>query len=124
MRILLVEPDHELGAVVCCFLAKEGHIIDYHNTAQEAIRAADTNQPEVVVLELAIPVHNGVAFLHEFRSYADWANIPVIVYSHIAPESSGLHKKNWNLHGIREYLYKPTTRLKQLQKSISDIADA
>jgi DNA-binding response OmpR family regulator len=121
MKILLVEPDHELGTIVQHFLTADGHRVDHQQTAQAAIHGANENRPDVVVLELAIPAHNGLAFLHEFRSYEDWINVPVIIYSHIPLESSGMRKADWRVYGVYEYLYKPTTRLDTLKYYIADL---
>jgi len=69
-------------------------------------------------LELQLASHNGIEFLYELRSYNDWQSIPVIIHSlvpataftNIAPEL-----------GVVSYLYKPTTTLKKLCTSVSDL---
>jgi two-component system KDP operon response regulator KdpE len=121
MKILLIEPDHEHGAIVQHFLVAEGYHVDHQQTAQAAIHAASDNPPDIIVLELAMAEHNGIAFLHEFRSYGDWMHVPIIIYSHIPLESTGLRKADWQLHGVHEYLYKPTTRLETLKRHIHDL---
>lgn len=118
MNILLIEPDQELGTVVEHFLIVKGYMVARHHTAQAAVLAADNHKPDVVILELAIPAHNGIAFLHEFRSYGDWTSVPVIIYSHLPRESSGLSAREWQKYGVEHYLYKPTSRLETLLQAI------
>jgi len=62
-------------------------VMKYGNVtgAQAAVHAADERQPDVVVIELQLPAHNGVEFLHEFRSYPEWQWIPVVVNTVLHP---------------------------------------
>jgi CheY-like chemotaxis protein len=60
-------------------------------------------------------VQDGIAFLHEFRSYAEWQNIPVILNTYLTP--AALAKAHAALErdlGVRVCLYKPQTTLEQL----------
>lgn len=118
MRILYIEPDAEFAGVVVRYLEEHGFGVDWARDAQSAVSAADGKRPNIVVLELALAEHNGVAFLNEFRSYTDWIDIPVIIYSHIPAESTGLSKKEWHKQGVVQYLYKPTSRLEALLRAI------
>jgi replicative DNA helicase len=48
-------------------------------TAQQAIAAADSQKPDVVVLALEMARHNSIEFLYEFKSYSEWQNVPVLL---------------------------------------------
>lgn len=119
-RILLIEPAEDMGQLIKRAILDSGHEVDWQKDAQKAVHSADESVPDVVVLELAMPGHNGVEFLHEFRSYTEWMDIPVIVYSQIAPDRSMTGKRLMNSLGIIEYLYKPTTRLNKLLKTTEE----
>lgn len=98
------------------FDAHEISAVAAHN-AQDAIKKADENTPDIIVMELLIPRHNGLEFIHEFRSYPEWLDIPIILYSNISREELGLEDSNLYEMGIVRYLYKPTTSLENLIKS-------
>lgn len=120
MHILLVEPDKLLGQIYTAAIQSTGHKVVHCFDAQTAIVAADKCRPDVVIVELQLAGHSGFEFLYEFRSYADWRNIPVIVHTGV-PKYKFLNK--WpriaaNL-GISDYLYKPRTSLKDLLGSVS-----
>lgn len=119
-RVLLVEPSSIVAPVIAKYLQKSGYVVDVASSAQDAVHAADQAKPDVVVLELAMPRHNGFAFLQEFRSYQDWADIPVIIHSHLDVEEAAL-SKGWKTLGAVDYLYKPNTSLLMLQKSIDKV---
>lgn len=120
MRVLLVEPADNLGKVIVQALERVGMTIDHARSAQQAISLADANKPDAVVLELALPGHNGVEFLHEFRSHADWNEVPIIFYSQISAEECGLNAEQRQSLGITAHLYKPTSSLKVLQTTVQD----
>ena len=119
-NVLLVEPDIQLAEIIQKYFENRHNIIVCNN-AQNAITLADTHQPELVILELAIPEHNGVEFLNEFRSYTDWTKVPVIIYSQIPIEDTGLSKPEWAKLNITEYLYKSTNSLKNLSGAVEQV---
>jgi response regulator RpfG family c-di-GMP phosphodiesterase len=81
---------------------------------------ADRFQPDLVVIELQLVEHSGIEFLYEFRSYPDWQDVPVIVQSQVPPRefNASIQLLKDEL-GIKEYLYKPQTTLKQLLRSVN-----
>lgn len=116
-HILIVEPDKNLAELMRRTLLTQYEPVVAH-TAQRAISEADARKPDAVVLELAIAKHNGVTFLQEFRSYVDWLDVPIIIYSQIPTEDTGLSAHQWHKHGVTAYLYKPTTRFSSLTNTI------
>jgi DNA-binding response OmpR family regulator len=119
-KVLLVEPDKSLGEVIAKYLSNHGLDVALAKHAQQAISQADATQPDLVVLELAIPKNNGLAFLQEFRSYTDWLHTPVIIYSRIPREDTAMSEAEWQKEGVTSYLYKPTKPLASLLNSIQD----
>lgn len=83
--------------------------------------AADKQTPDIVIAELHLPGHSGIEFLHEFRSYAEWMNIPVVLNtmlnaSQIAPAAEALRRDL----GIGEVLYKPRASLHDLVRVVRE----
>ena len=119
-HVLLIEPDAALARTYVQALQHVGHQVSLAGSAEDAIVAADQAKPDVVVLELRMAVHDGVEFLHEFRSYPEWQAIPVVVNSHIAP--SALEPVQQALRtdlGVVEVLYKPRATLQQLISAVN-----
>ncbi|HMH30950.1 MAG TPA: response regulator [Methylomirabilota bacterium] len=114
-QVLLIEPDHVLAKTYGQALVSDGHHVVAAATAQAGVQAADAVKPEVVVLELQLVEHSGIEFLYEFRSYQDWQDIPVLVQTQVPPAE---FNENWRLLknelGVRAYLYKPHTSLREL----------
>lgn len=114
-KILLIEPNTVLAKTYTQALRHAGHEVAHVTGAQAAIDAADKSQPDLVIVELQLPQHNGVEFLHEFRSYAEWLHVPVVVNTALQPGRVMLSKEPLKRDlGILEFLYKPRTTLQDI----------
>jgi len=116
MNILLVEPDLFLGKIYKQALENLGNEVAWAKSAQQAVVLADENKPDIVVMEIQMPRHNGIEFLYEFRSYSEWQSIPVVLHT-LASYSTNWIESIDDL-GVLDYLYKPATSLKQLADSV------
>lgn len=118
-NVLLIEPDKVLAAAYTQAFEHAGHKVTHATSAQAAIDAADRQQPDLVVLELQLVITGGIGFLQEFRSYDEWARVPVIVNTLIAPEVLGASRQLLQLtYGVNECFYKPQTSLDQLVRAV------
>ncbi len=81
MRILLVEPDEILGRITSDRLTSMGHDVAWERSTQASLDALNDSPPELVILEPSTGVHNGIELLYEMRSYGDWRDIPVVIYT-------------------------------------------
>ena len=121
-NILLLEPDTVLAGMFVRALEHAGHEPYSCATAQAAIHAADDCTPDIVLLELQLVAHSGIEFLYEFRSYAEWQAIPVIILSYVPPQefnqSAGVLQQRL---GVRAYFYKPATSLKTLLRAVEAV---
>ncbi len=118
-KILLIEPDCVLAKIYSQAFAAKGHQVNWQQSAQAAIFAADHHKPDAVVLELRLPEHNGIEFLYEFRSYADWQNVPVILNTFVPPEHLTLHKPQLRALNVAVHLYKPSSGAADLVEAVS-----
>ncbi len=118
MRILLIEPDRILADTYARFLEVEGYTVHVAHTAGNAINAADALKPDMIILELQLVGHSGVAFLQEFRSYEDWLYIPGLVHSVLPPQRLEQYAESFKQLGVVGQLYKPQTSLVQLGRTV------
>jgi DNA-binding response OmpR family regulator len=120
-HILLIEPNTLLAETYTQALHHAGHSVAHVTGAQAGIDAADKKAPDVVILELQLPRHNGIEFLHEFRSYAEWSHVPVIVNTLVQPGSLMLSKVPLKRDlGVVEFLYKPRTTLQDVIRVVRE----
>lgn len=124
-HILLIEPDLLLARNYYDALKTAGYIVTAVPSAQAAILAADEAKPDAVIVELQLVGHSGVEFLYEFRSYADWQTVPLIVHTHVPPsEFAGARDLLMKELGTHTYLYKPHTSLRKLLGAVHEAVQA
>lgn len=91
--------------------------------ATTAINLASETTPNIIIIELSLGGHSGMEFIYEFRTYSDWQNIPIIIYSTIRLEPSILQSKAWQNLNIGAYLYKPESSLRALKSNIEKLTN-
>lgn len=123
MFVLVVEPDKRVAKNLRTALESAGHLVRCESSAEAAIHAADDKTPDAIVLELHLKVHNGIEFLYELRSYPEWQDVPVVVYSLTHPEQFVSDESVLHQLGITEVLYKPAVRLDQVVKAVQRTAN-
>ena len=121
MNILLIEPDTKLAGIYQSALEQAGHTVMWKHHAQDAVHGAVDVYPDLVLLELQLTAHNGIEFLYEFRSYAEWQSVPVLLLTMVTPASLMITEELMKTLGIVGCLYKPATNLKQLVSAVAEV---
>lgn len=117
-NVLIIEPNRLLGHTYVKSLQLAGLEARLVGDAQEAIDYADTKNPDLVLIELQLANHSGLEFLHEFRSYAEWQKVPVIVNTVIPKQRFNYDPQYLEQLGIKKVIYKPTASLQQIIREI------
>ncbi len=88
-RVLVIDDDvciHDLAALA---LEREGCEVRTALTGEEGIRLALASKPEVILLDVNIPLMDGPAVLEELRRDSQTRNVPVILMTAESPEETG-----------------------------------
>lgn len=117
-KLLLIEPDKLLAKNIQKFLTRRGHKVLWRTSAQNGIDGADEYAPDAVIMDLQLGGYSGVEFLHEFRSYADWQEVPVIVFSSVHPDAIGGEEAAKAGLTVAAYVHKPTDSLDKLATTV------
>lgn len=118
-HVLLVEPDVIMGQMLVDTAKQRGYSVAWSKTAESAIHSADEQKPDFVLMELQISKHNGIEFLYEFKSYTEWIDIPVFIYTSLpSVEMAAIFKVSKQLN-IKAVYHKSHCTIEQLYDSIS-----
>jgi two-component system, chemotaxis family, chemotaxis protein CheY len=79
-RVLVVDDDPDILATVEHILRVEGYRVLSARNGQEALAVLDTVQPDLIILDLMMPVMDGWEFSQRLRNHAAAAT-PVLVVS-------------------------------------------
>lgn len=66
-RVLVVEDDPDLAALEAEVLKLRGHDVDVASNGREALEAAERARPDLILLDMKMPVMNGREFADEYR---------------------------------------------------------
>jgi two-component system, OmpR family, phosphate regulon response regulator PhoB len=78
-HILVVDDEPDISALVAYHLARESYRVRTAADGLEAIRAVETEAPDLVVLDLMLPGMSGLEVLQEIRRREETRQIPVIL---------------------------------------------
>lgn len=109
--VLLIEDDLWLVQLYSDALSEDSALsVRIAGSAEEALNILDEGAVELIVLDMFLPGHNGIEFLHEISSYDDLNTVPIVVLTSVSPNDLGMSKERWRDYGVVEYLYKPNTK--------------
>jgi len=75
-RILIVEDEPKLAALVGDYLRAGGYASSWVADGRDAVAAVRTGQPDLVLLDLMLPGRDGLDICRELRSFSD---VPIIM---------------------------------------------
>jgi two-component system phosphate regulon response regulator PhoB len=104
VRILVVEDERDIAALVAYHLTKEGYRVRTAEGGSEALEAAAAERPDLLILDLMLPGLSGYDVLGEMRRRQELADVPVIVLTARRDEADRV--KGLEL-GADDYVTKP-----------------
>lgn len=110
MKIALVEDDKWLAELYGDALEDGKHTVNIFTEAGQLMARLEEDRFDLLLLDMFLPDHNGLAILHELRSYGDTKDLPAIIISSVSEDEFSLPKKRWQDYGIKKYLYKPSIK--------------
>ena len=113
--ILVVEDDMWLAEQYVRMIEKDGFYAQHAPHALAAMDILDRGVPDVIVLDVLLSGPNAFALLHELRSHADLAAIPIILCTNSA---SDIKQRDVELYGVVQLLDKTTMHPDDLLTSI------
>jgi DNA-binding response OmpR family regulator len=80
-RVLVVDDEPAIRQLLCQIFADEGYLVSQAANGAEALQHLRLSQPDIVVLDLMMPVMNGLEFATECRHINGCADLPIILLS-------------------------------------------
>ena len=105
-RVLVVDDDPDLRALAGNALTRDGHVVSEAASGAQALAMIAAHAPDLVLLDLLMPVQGGLDVLRMLRAMPATAALPVIVLTAMGDEAST--RAGFEL-GATDYLTKPFT---------------
>jgi len=103
-RVLVVDDEPDITALVAYHLAKAGYRVSTAANGADALRAAREKRPDVVVLDLMLPGVSGYDVLTELRQRDETRDVGVILLTARREEADRIRGLSL---GADDYLVKP-----------------
>jgi DNA-binding response OmpR family regulator len=85
-KILIVEDDRLIGTIVSYKLTNSGHEVVQAYNGEEACNTAAAESPDVILLDIMMPVMDGIHVLHQLKGDPNLQSIPVIMLTALGRE--------------------------------------
>jgi two-component system KDP operon response regulator KdpE len=99
--VLVIDDEVQIRRLLELTLESNGYRVLLAGTAEEGIRRAGMDRPELVVLDLGLPDEDGLSVLKKLR---EWSTVPILILSVRDSESDIVGCLN---AGADDYLVKP-----------------
>jgi CheY-like chemotaxis protein len=116
--LLIVEDDDATRDVLARTLDKSGWGIKMATNGREALTVFEEELPDLVLLDLMMPVMDGFQFIAAIKEVAAWRKVPIVVVTakDLTPEE--LHELNGN---VEQVLTKQSYTQDNLLREIRDL---
>ncbi|HEY5152395.1 MAG TPA: response regulator [Candidatus Saccharimonadales bacterium] len=120
-RILVVEDDQDLNKAYCIILKHEGHQVVEAFDGQEALEKLTDFTPDLILLDLLMPVMGGLEFLQQWSQLKKNIRAKVLIFTNMenSPEVAEAYKL-----GAHRCIIKSWTAPHNLAKVVSDTLQA
>jgi len=125
-RVLIIEDERALTKVLSYNLQREGYEPIVAHDGQEGLRKAQTLLPDLIILDLMLPVLNGLEVCREVRAGERTRDIPILMLTAKAEETDQIVGFSM---GADDYVTKPFSvkvllqRVKALQRRVETSAE-
>ncbi len=117
-NVLVVEDEADSREVVSRFLGRIGHRPVCAQDGRAALVKLIEEPPDVIVLDMRMPLLDGIGLLEIVRSYLRWHKLPVIILSAQATPEELRRARDM---GVNYIFHKAQFQLADLQAAIDDV---
>ncbi len=115
-KVLIVEDDKDLNAAYQLILSKDGHEVQSARNGQEALQILDQDTPDLILLDLLMPVMGGLELLENYNLKRH-PKVKVLIFTNM--ESSPEVNRAYDL-GATRCIIKSWTAPQNLSKVVND----
>jgi len=113
--ILVVEDETSLSSALNDKLTSVGYEVKLAKNGQEGLDAIDKRKPDLILLDVVMPIMDGMTMLKEMRNKPNTDDIPVIILSNLSDNEDVLHAMENNTY---DYLIKSDISLEAVLERV------
>ena len=102
--IMVVDDDEDIRHMMRVLLEEDGYGVLEAENGQQAVEMAQRVNPNLILMDLSMPVLDGFAATRRLREMTPLSEVPIIaITAYDTPE----HRQQASVVGINEYITKP-----------------
>lgn len=114
-KILVIEDEKSLSEVISTKLKNENYEVFCAYDGEEGLSMIQKILPDLVLLDIVLPVMNGITLIEKVKADDAVKNIPIIILSNLADAQKVIDCKE---KGITDYLIKTEWSLEDVLNKI------
>lgn len=104
-RVLMVEDEEDVAFILRFLLERHGYAVEHAADGRIALDRIDRGDPpDLVLMDLMLPYHDGLELVEHLRRQADWHAVPVLMLTAKAREADIVRALEL---GVDDYVTKP-----------------
>lgn len=104
LTVLIVDDDDDCRRIYGMALEHAGFAVMTANDGHEGLRLAKSHEPDMILMDIAMPVMDGLVALRQLRSHAATRDLPIVAVTAMAASHEVAQLKK---AGFDELLIKP-----------------
>ena len=100
--VLLVDDEEQLVLAMKIRLQAKGYLVDIATDGKQALEQMEAKQPDLILLDIRMPVMDGYTCIREINSRYGRGTIPIVILT-----ARDRMKDLFDVEGIEDYIVKP-----------------
>lgn len=117
-KVCLIDDDPDLREIYSLTLNREGYDVSLGKDGAEGLTVIREKHPDIILLDLQMPIKNGFEVLKELSADKKLAKIPVIILSNVDGEAAFRQAGEYE---TRFYLVKALTSPEKVVKVVREV---
>ncbi|MDX2231590.1 MAG: hybrid sensor histidine kinase/response regulator [Leptolyngbyaceae cyanobacterium bins.349] len=106
--ILVIDDEPDNFDVIEAYLDRENYQLSYVSNGQQAFDLLNSFCPDVILLDVMMPMMNGIEFCQKFKAVDQWRHIPIIMVTALTTSEDLAHCL---IAGADDFISKPVNKL-------------
>jgi len=120
-KLLIVEDIPDNAELVRRIMSARGYEVLHAPDAETGLEMALAELPDLILLDLGLPDHDGLTLAGWFRAEPSLNQVPIIAYTAWPPDTARQMAENYGCNG---YIGKPIGSVKEFVKSVESFLKA
>lgn len=117
-KILIVDDEMDISKTLAEHFKRKGYAVEIGNDGEEGIAKAKEFLPDLILLDILMPVMDGITALKQLKADAITANIPVIMLTNLDTQDKVAGAME---AGTTHYLVKSDYSPEDLDKKVEEV---